>query len=464
MILSQLKEREHRFKLALKMGLPIFVLFLVLIFQVVFNAHNELGAYFFIELVAIFALSIYIIFYLIYKGFDKKLTDSISKAFTKEYFYTFLSSELKKHKNFTLVLVSIENLNEINFKYGVNNSDKIVQKTIVWIDEFLKSKDIHNTPIGHIRGSHFLLYLQGEKILYKPIFEFMSLKAQDITIDDVEIKINTTINDTTFSQKLDYLIENLFEQLREQKESQKFIADVDPSEYEYSVINALKRRDLTIYGQDVLRGDGSVAFKECSIKLKDEDGKILHQKEYLKVLNKLRMLPEYDLMALEKIISLTKNSSHTYAMHITGSTLRNHHSLVKIKDLFNNAKIEKNRIIFIFSESEYYSYTERFNTILDQLRDLGIMIVVDRLGALHSSFLYLKDLHIDVIRFATNYSKESAYKSSEFIFDGFALMAKKRGIKTWVKLIESKEAHEHFVSKGVDYLQGKYLSSLEELI
>lgn len=464
MLFSQLKEREYKFTLALRMVLPIFILFLVLIIHSIYSYNSSVGPHFYIELILIFIISIYFIFYLIQNSFNKKITDSISKAFTKEYIYNFIEKELKKDKDFTLVLVSLDNLNEINSRYGVNVSDKIIYETISWVNEFLISKNILNVPIGHIRGSNFIIFLDAQKESYKSIFELMSLKSQDILIDNVEVKILTSIIDTKFSRGIDYLIENLFEQQREKRESQSFIAqDVDPNDYEYSVVNALKRKDFTIYAQNVYNDD-KIAFKECSIKLKDENGKILHQKEYLKVLNKLRLLQDYDLTILEKVIQLAKKTGDKYAMHITASTIRNYHSVSQIKDMFYRNNELKGKIYLVFSENEYYSNIEKFNTTLKQLKDIGIKIVIDRVGSLHSSFLYLKDLDIDVIRYATQYSKQSSYRDYENIIDGFGAMARKKGIKVWAKLIEAKEVYEFFKEHKVDYLQGKYLSELEELI
>lgn len=95
MLFSQLKEREYKFTLALRMVLPIFILFLVLIIHSIYSYNSSVGPHFYIELILIFIISIYFIFYLIQNSFNKKITDSISKAFTKEYKYNFIEKELK---------------------------------------------------------------------------------------------------------------------------------------------------------------------------------------------------------------------------------------------------------------------------------------------------------------------------------------------------------------------------------
>jgi len=65
MILPQTKEREYRFKLALRMGLPIFALILALIFHTLITNYTTLQTSFYIEAILLLLVSIYFIFFLI---------------------------------------------------------------------------------------------------------------------------------------------------------------------------------------------------------------------------------------------------------------------------------------------------------------------------------------------------------------------------------------------------------------
>ncbi|MDK9693916.1 MAG: GGDEF domain-containing protein, partial [Sulfurimonas sp.] len=95
MLLPQTKEREYRFKLALRMVLPAFALVFALIIHTLNTTPKLLNTSFYIEAILVLIFSIYFIFYLIYKGFDTKITDNISKTFTREYIYDYLKKEIK---------------------------------------------------------------------------------------------------------------------------------------------------------------------------------------------------------------------------------------------------------------------------------------------------------------------------------------------------------------------------------
>ncbi|MCK9472986.1 GGDEF domain-containing protein [Sulfurimonas sp.] len=467
MLLPEIKEREYRFKLALRMVLPIFALVIALVFHTFSTSQETLNTSFYIESILILVFSIYFIFYLIYKGFDTKIIDSVSKAFTREYIYEYLKKKIKTSKEYTLILLSVDNLYEINSRYGIKIGDKVLFETLNWIVEYLKSKDIYNISVGRIKGGDFIIGVHGDKNRYKTIIELMCLKSEEFKIDDIEIQISGVLNDITFSKDIDYLIENLFE-LQDKNKSSKLTAkyideDINPNELEYSVINAIKRKDLVIYTQTVFEKEVEV-FKECFVKLETEDEKLLHQKNYMKILDKLRLMGNYDLIVLEKVINMcTQSDGNKFAIQISPTSLRNSTVLTKIKEIFTKNECAKNRIILLFQESEYYPRVDKFNATLQQLRSLGVLIAVDRLASLHTSFLYLRDLDIDIVRFDSYYTKNSDEGVYKNIISGFNVMAHEKGLKTWIKMIENQNCYTLAKELGVDYMQGRYLAPLEKI-
>ena len=98
MLLTKTKEREYRFKLALRMGLPIFGLVLALISHTLITSYENLTLSFYIESILVLLFSIYFIFYLIYNGFETKITESVTNAFTREYLYKYLTKEINNNK------------------------------------------------------------------------------------------------------------------------------------------------------------------------------------------------------------------------------------------------------------------------------------------------------------------------------------------------------------------------------
>jgi len=458
MLLPQTKEREYRFKLALRIGLPIFALVVALISHTLVDNYTILKFSFYIESTLLLLVSIYFIFYLIYSGFDVKITDDITKTFTREYLLEYLKKELLNNKEYTLVLVRIDNLNDINTRYGIKNADMVLQNVAEWIVTYLLNQKIFNFPIGNLKGGDFIIGLKGKKKEYSTIMELMYLKSQEFKVGDIEIKISGASIDTSYSNELEYLLEKIYElqEKRKNYKSKESDEDISPDKLESLVIDAINKRALRIIMQDVFE-DNKVVFRECFVRLYTLDTRLLYPKTYLKIINKLALSVEYDLMVLEELFSKdVKENQLGYAINVSPTSLRNEKFYSRAIELSKEREL---KIIFILSEQEYYSHTTRYNTILNSLRRNNILICVDRLGSLHTSFLYLRELDIDLVRFDAYYSKENRISQNRSIIEGFIIMANNKGVKSWIKNIESAQALRAAKEMKIDYYQGKFLSN-----
>jgi len=458
MLLPETKEREYRFKLALRMGLPIFALIIAFVFDTLISNYSTLHLSFYFEAIALLFVSVYFIFYLIYNGFNVKITDDVTKTFTREYLYKYLQKELQNKKEHTLILFSVDNLNDINKLYGIQNGDKVLKEVVTKIEEYFKKEGIENLAIGHLKGGDFIVVLEGSKEKYRTLLDLFCLKSDELKIDDIEVKISGAITDTHYSKEVNYLIENLFEIQTRKKSSND--EEINPNELETIVIEAIKESKLLLLQQDVFE-DKDVAFRELFVKLKGENSKIIHPKAYMKVINKLSLGVDFDLLVLEETLRHNFQAQHRIALNILPTSLRNDKFFFRLKELFK--EYGNLNLLFVLSEFEYYSHTKRYNSILHALKKMDIQIAIDRVGSIHTSFLYLRELDIDIVRFDSYYSNEKNLQKNVNILEGFTLMAHEKGLKTWMKNIQTQQSLEVAKKLKIDYLQGKLLSDLESI-
>ncbi|MEA3373084.1 MAG: EAL domain-containing protein [Campylobacterota bacterium] len=466
MLYPEAKEREERFKLALRMGLPIFSLSVILIFVGLSEYFNTIPASFFIMAIVILGVMIYFIFYLIYIGFDERITDPITHTFTREYLLPLFKKEIVKGP-YTIVLISIDNLNDINQRYSTMNGDKVLLDFSHRIGRFFREKRIEKFPIGHYKGGDFLIGLRGEKKEYTTLFDLLCIKMDSQVFDDIEINVSGALVDTTLTTDVNQLITRLFElqlQGKADKEHHEEEEEFNPSELELSVIAAIKERRFSMQFQKVLE-HGKRAMAESSVKLYNSGGKLIHQKSYIPVINRLGLSREFDTMLLEYLVDLcSKNSSPIiYAFTLFPSTVRNQNFFHNAQMLLSNNSAAKGHIMFVLSEQEYFSKIERFNDMLQSYRRMGILIALDRLGIFQTSLLYLKALSVDLVRFDVNYGKQIKEPGYQGILKGLNLSAQVLGVKTWVKMIEDAEAMRVAESIGVNFIQGNYIGKIAPL-
>ncbi|MEE8588768.1 MAG: GGDEF domain-containing protein [Sulfurimonadaceae bacterium] len=468
MLLPEEKERELRFKLALRMGLPIFLLFVIILISFFSFGDGEIPAFFLVIAISAFAVMIYYIFYLLYQGQEERITDPITHTFSREYLINYFKKQIEKGP-YTILLVSVRNLTDINSRYGVKKGDRVLYEVGHWIGTFLKEKEIQRFPIGHYKGSDFLIGLPGTKEKYQNLIDLMCLKFQNRTIDEIEISLTSAIVDTKYSHDIDQLTTRLFE-VSDEKLAYKPAVDedeIDPTELEASVIHAIQKHSFSLMFQIVDEKE-TASMLEASVKLINGEGKIIHQNKFMPVIDRLGLTRTFDEMILEKVVKVSENVPHNLilALSLSPSSVRNNSFLERALTLLSNNESARGRIMFILSENDYYDYPKRYNELLQAYRRLGIFIAIDNFGAFKSSMTFLKDLKVDVLRFDNTYGKHIKEKEYQDIVKGLNVVAQGLGLRSWIRMIEDRSQEKIVTSLGIDFVQGNYLgriASLEEI-
>ncbi len=466
MLLPEEKERTQRFRLALRMGLPILILFLIVSLSFFSIEQEVIPTYYFVIVLSVFAVMIYYIFYLIYQGQEERITDPITHTFSREYLNSYFKKQISRG-SYSMILVSVRNLTDINIKYGVKKGDKVLYEVGQWIGDFLKEKEIERFPIGHYKGSDFLIGLPGEKELYQNMLDLMCLKFQNRTIDEIEISLVSAITDTSYSKDIDQITTHLFDIAEEKMVNIQNVEDeeeIDPTALESSVIKAVDQQSFSLMFQ-IVEEKGVASMLEASVKLINDEGKIIHQNKFMPVINRLGLRRTFDEMILEKVVKISENVSHNFilAFSLSPASVRNNIFLERALTLLSNNESARGRIMFVLSENDYYDHPKRYNERLQAYRRLGIFIALDNFGAFKSSISFLKDLKIDVLRFDISYGKhidESEYQS---IVKGLNVIAQGLGLRSWIRMIEDAKKEKVVKSLGIDFVQGNFLGKIAAL-
>lgn len=348
------------------MGLPIFLLFMIILLSFFSFGDGAVPPFFLVIAVSSFAVMIYYIFYLIYQGQEERITDPITHTFSREYLINYFKKQIDRG-SYTILLVSVRNLPDINSRYGVKKGDKVLYEVGHWIGGFLKEKEIERFPIGHYKGSDFLIGLPGTKEKYQNLMDLMCLKFQNRTIEEIEISLASSIVDTTYSQDIDQLTTRLFDVLDEKLAYEQSTDEehIDPTELEASVLHAIQKHSFSLMFQIVDKKE-SATMLEASVKLINSEGKIIHQNKFMPVIDRLGLTRTYDEMILEKVVKLSENVPQNLilAFSLSASSVRNNSFLERALTLLSNNASARGRIMFVLSENEYYDYPKRYNELL----------------------------------------------------------------------------------------------------
>jgi EAL domain-containing protein (putative c-di-GMP-specific phosphodiesterase class I) len=92
---------------------------------------------------------------------------------------------------------------------------------------------------------------------------------------------------------------------------------------------------------------------------------------------------------------------------------------------------------------------------IDQMHELGVRVALDDFGAGSSSFGYLKNLSVDVLKIDGQFIKDLLVDPLDAAaVRCFVDVAQVVGLKTVAEFVDSKEVFERVRALGIDYAQG----------
>ncbi|MDD2839045.1 MAG: EAL domain-containing protein [Sulfuricurvum sp.] len=455
MTYTEQKEREHRFALALRMGLPIFFLSSVTLFAFLTQSYTTLVSLIVLS-ISLLGIMVYFIFYLIYQSTRENITDTITHTFTSEYFLKLFSKALTKNTQ-TLVMISIENLTAINERYGVKNGDIVLRKIEIKLDDFFRDKGYDKLPVCRYKGGDFLLFFPGKKEQYTVLLELLMSKYQNYTQDDIEIRLESALLDSSVSDNADSLISRLYELYHDRvnNEKEEFYSI---NELENEIVEALENKRFSV-GFWPTRCD-EYSLYDTTVKLVDSEGRFIHQSRYVPVLNRLNQMRQLETYIIEYIGKLCDERNRNFVVTVSSVTLRNPYFFEHALTLFERYPMARYKITLMFEEKEYCHQIERFAQQIAHYRKAGYKIALDRLGGYHTTLLYLKELEIDLVRFDTLYTRHIKEAGYQNIIQGLNLSAHLCGAKTWLSMIEDANVDALAQSLKINCRQGNYLGTI----
>ena len=213
MLYSEIKERENRFKIALKIAFPLLLLIGIFFYSFQLFSHTSVNFFLLILLIPIY---VYYTVYLIYHGFQTTLIDPITKTFTRAEILTKIE-KISDPENTTIIFLHINNFSDINERYGINNGDLILNQFIQKLEFFLREHRFKNIPIGRYSSDSFLLFIKHPSRELKHLLTVFTKSVQNVGISNIEVKVAFSLLSAAYDTDANNLIERLLMMIEEQK-------------------------------------------------------------------------------------------------------------------------------------------------------------------------------------------------------------------------------------------------------
>ncbi|KIM08955.1 MAG: signal peptide protein [Sulfurovum sp. FS06-10] len=462
MLYSEAKERENRFAIALKIVFPFLLLIVIFVYSFKLFTHST---HTFVLLTLLIPIYVYYIFYLIYNGFRNTLIDPITKAFTRKQIIKIVEKIMPK-KEYQLVLLHVDNIGDINERYGVMNGDKVLKNVMVEFNTFLTEKYFKNTPIGRCGGGNFLIVIRHHEKELSHLLTRFQKEMKHKGINDIEVKIDFVMVNASYDNDVSVSIERLYMLLEESKKCEESL-DIKPNEFESIVNEALRHNNIVFkYQPSVCLETGISCLFEVLPKIQTKEHGMLSKVQVERIVN----YGGYEKVFDEKIICLLidemrpfLDQNHLISVDISPVTLRNNSFKPFISSLFREKNIDPHHFIFEITEKNRYEDMGRFREILLSYKAMGFKIALGDFGGNNASVDYIKQLPIDIIKFDIEFTKKIDDETHAKVFRHYIELAHDLGIQTMVKFVDKEVLFEKIKPFNPDFIQGFYISKPKKL-
>ncbi len=209
---------------------------------------------------------------------------------------------------------------------------------------------------------------------------------------------------------------------------------------------------------------------EVLLRVIDESGNVMPPGELLNAAEQFDMATRVDNWVVNAVFDwLEKHPDHLNqlnlcSINLSGASIGDPNFLIFLKEKLQASKIPMQKISFEVTESAAIKNMLKARGFIETIKEHGCKFALDDFGSGHSSFAYLKDLPVDILKidgvFVKGIHVEPVnYAMVKAINDVGQVMK----MKTIAEYVENEEICNSLKEIGVDYGQGYFFGKSENL-
>lgn len=232
------------------------------------------------------------------------------------------------------------------------------------------------------------------------------------------------------------------------------------------VEEALRKKRIVPYFQPILDlRRMQVTHFEALARLVTEDGKVLGPADFLEVATHFGLFTEVDKAIFEQVAFVAKRcmddgKRFCFAVNINPKELRQEEFAKFVLDVCESMGLPLECFIFEITETELLTDLDKAKAILSVVRANGGKTSLDDFGMGYSSFVYLKNLPVDIVKIDGSFIKRIHQEpGDETIVRSMLMAAKGFGLYTVAEFVENRAILDKLLAIGVDFAQGYYIGA-----
>jgi len=201
---------------------------------------------------------------------------------------------------------------------------------------------------------------------------------------------------------------------------------------------------------------------EILLRMKDGDGSPVASSAFFSAAERYQLMPQVDRWVVSQTIaSLAENPSvfedvgAVFSINLSGQSLSDDDILQFIEEEMRDAGVPPTVLGFEVTESAAVSNLKKAQQFINALHERGCSIALDDFGAGLSSFAYLKNFCVDILKIDGGFIRDiTDNRISESMVAAITQVAKVMDLQTVAEYVESEKTRKLITELGVDFAQG----------
>ena len=218
-------------------------------------------------------------------------------------------------------------------------------------------------------------------------------------------------------------------------------------------------------------GPAEGAHVELLLRLRGEDGGVVPPGAFLPAAERYGLMPLIDRWVVETALgNLDRIHPHgsrlaTCAINLSGGSLEDDGLFARIEQLIELHGIEPRRLVFEVTETVAVRNFIASSALIARLRSLGCRVALDDFGAGMSSFGYLKNLELAMLKIDGSFVQNlTSDRMSQSIVKAVTEIGHQQGLIVVAEWVSTQEMLDILVPMNVDYAQGFALHKPERAV
>ncbi|MDT8449048.1 MAG: EAL domain-containing protein [Wenzhouxiangellaceae bacterium] len=236
------------------------------------------------------------------------------------------------------------------------------------------------------------------------------------------------------------------------------------------VNEALSSGRLRFHAQLIEPVTGNEWHCELLVRLEDSDGRLHTAENFVEAAERFHVARKLDKWVVEHALeSITRFSPslpriRTWHINLSGQSVDCETVLPDLVRTISESGLDPSRLCFEITESAAIQSLDQARMFFSVLRDLGCGIALDDFGKGLSTFDYLKQLPVDLVKIDGSFVRELAHSELDHaMVRSIHEIARIAGKRTIAESVESIELILRLKQIGIDFLQGHAIHNPESI-